>query len=142
MDGVKRCKVTAGKHTTWSEDQITYFLQLPFVAENTYYAMLVLIFALGTRPGELCGLSESDLTPQRVPTLNRGLNKYENTSDLKNARSHRPLKLSEPLYDLIMDQLRRKRRKCLEARATDELTPEQDNNFWPARQAGQSVKKF
>ena len=115
MDGVKRCKVTAGKHTTWSEDQITYFLQLPFVAENTYYAMLVLIFALGTRPGELCGLSESDLTPQRVPTLN---------------------------------QLRRKHRKCLEARATDELTPEQDNNFlfvrprWPARQAGQPVKKF
>ena len=44
--------------------------------------MLVLIFALGTRPGELCGLSESDLTPQRVPTLNRGLNKYGNTSDL------------------------------------------------------------
>jgi hypothetical protein len=41
-----------------------------------------------------------------------------------------------------MDQLQRKHRKCLEARATDELTPEQDNNFWPARQAGQSVKKF
>ena len=82
MDGVKRCKVTAGKHTTWSEDQITYFLQLPFVAQNPYYAMLVLMFALGTRPGELCGLSESDLTPQHVLTLNRGLNKYENTSDL------------------------------------------------------------
>lgn len=140
MDGVKRCKVAAGKHTTWSEDQITYFLQLPFVAQNPYYAMLVLMFALGTRPGELCGLSESDLTPQHVLTLNRGLNKYGNTSDLKNMRSHRPLKLSEPLYDLIMEQLQRKRRRCLEARATDELTPEQDNNFLFVRPDGLPVK--
>lgn len=140
MEGVKRCKVTAGKHTTWNEEQITYFLQLPFVVESPYYAMLVLMFALGTRPGELCGLAESDLTPQRILTLNRGLNKYGNTSDLKNSRSHRPLKLSEPLYDLIMEQLQHKRKRCMEARETGELTSEQDNNFLFVRPDGLPVK--
>lgn len=41
---------------------------------------------------------------------------------------------------MIIDQLRRKHRKCLEARATDELTPEQDNNFLFIRPDGLPVK--
>lgn len=110
MTGIKRCKVPEVKHTTWTEEQITYFLELPFVAESAYYAMLIVMFATGARPGEICGFAELDLTKQRVLTLNRGLNRFGNTSDLKNDRSHRLLKLSPVLYGMILDQLKRKRK--------------------------------
>lgn len=140
MDSVKRCKVAEVKHTTWTEDQITYFLELPFVIESPYYAMLITMFAVGTRPGEICGLAESDLTSNRILTLNRGLNRYGNASDLKNPRSHRPLKLSEPLYDLIMDQLKRKRRYRFEGLSSGELTPEEDNDYLFIGLKGEPVK--
>ena len=140
MNAVKRCKVAEVKHTTWTEDQITYYLELPFVVESPYYAMLITMFAVGTRPGELCGLAETDLTKQRILTLNRGLNRYGNASDLKNPRSHRPLRLSQPLYDLIMAQLKRKRKYRFEAIVAGDLSPEEDNDYLFVGLNGQPVK--
>lgn len=110
-DDIKRSKVIDSKKTTWNEEQISYFLELSFVVESPYYAMLIVSFATGMRPGEVCGLAESDLTPQRVLMLNRGYNRYGNTSDLKTDRSHRPVKIALELYVLIREQLHRKKNK-------------------------------
>ncbi|MDD2952512.1 MAG: tyrosine-type recombinase/integrase [Parabacteroides sp.] len=140
MTGVSRCKVGEVKHTTWTEEEITYYLELPFVAESPYYAMLIVMFATGARPGEICGLAESDLTAKRILTLNRGLNRYGNTSDLKNDRSHRPLKISEELYDLILDQLKRKRKDRFVGLASGEMDPEDVNDFLFVGLQGQPVK--
>lgn len=106
--GIKSSKVENTKKITWTEKQITYFLELPYVAESPYYAMLILSFATGMRPGEVSGLAVTDLTKQRVLTLNRGLNRYGNTSDLKTDRSHRPIKIALELYIMIREQLHRK----------------------------------
>lgn len=98
---IKRVRVANRKHNTWDENQIIYFLGLPNVKSSMYYDMLVVSFTLGIRPSGLCGVSESDFLTDGVLTLNRGLNRYGNTTDLKTEASHRMLELSDLLVKLL-----------------------------------------
>ena len=103
MESIKRNKVFIEKKNTWTEEQINYFLNLDFVKESPYYNMLILLFSIGCRPGELCGLSVNDIN-NNVLSFNRGLNSYGNVSDLKTSSSHRPVVLSDDLCRIINRQ--------------------------------------
>lgn len=98
---ISRSKVSNTKHTTWSEDEIVYFLSLPNVRQSKYYDMLILSFTLGIRPSEICGISETDVMQNGILCLNRGYDRYGYTSDLKTESSHRSLELTELLLKLV-----------------------------------------
>lgn len=110
MDAVKRNSVPQKKKPTWAPDQIAAFLRSPAVTASYYRPMLVLAFATGMRPGEICGLAESDLTPQGILTVSRGLNNDGHETELKTARSHRAIALSEPLAAMLRRVISEKRR--------------------------------
>lgn len=112
MDGIKRATVPHVKHVTWSPDQISAFLSSPVVKDHPLHAMLVLSFSTGMRPGEVCGLAESDLLPERILTISRGLNIAGHLTELKTARSHRSLALSEELFRILSDALAEKRKRA------------------------------
>lgn len=120
MDAVKRNSVPQKKKPTWSPDQISAFLRSPVVSGSYYRPMLVLAFATGMRPGEICGLAETDLTPQGILTVSRGLNNDGHETELKTARSHRAIVLSDPLAEMLRNVLREKRRRSF-ARTNDFL---------------------
>lgn len=109
MDGIQRATVPQVKHVTWSVDQISAFLAA--TKASPFWPMLALAFATGMRPGEICGLAETDLQPGRILTINRGVNNLGHITELKTARSHRALVLSPELDDMIRDVLKSKQRK-------------------------------
>ena len=111
MDAVKRNAVPQKKKPTWTPAQISAFLRSPVVAGSYYRPLIVLAFATGMRPGEICGLSETDLTDQGVLMISRGLNNDGHETELKTARSHRAVVLSDPLAEMLRDVLREKRRR-------------------------------
>lgn len=122
VNGIKRCKVARKKKTTWNDEMITYFLNLPEVKASHYYPMLVLSAMLGPRPGEVCGLREDCLSNvvlqpgnQTVYLLNfeYGYDNWEYDTDMKNDGSHRQPPIPKYLYDIIHKRLLLKRKMHL-----------------------------
>ena len=113
MDHIKRNRVMQVKHPTWTQEEIRSFLVSPAVLSSYFRPMLILAFTTGMRPGEICGLAESDLLPQHVLTISRGINYYGHLTELKTARSHRAISLSEPLYEMLFEVRQDKKQKDL-----------------------------
>lgn len=103
VSGTKRCKVTPKNKTVWTDDMISYFLNLPEVKESHYYPMFCLSALLGPRPGEVCGLTENALltTPTYCIDFDRGYDNWECKTDLKTRQSHRTPPIPKYLYKLI-----------------------------------------
>ena len=119
--GIKRAKVPKKKVVTWTEAEISHFLSLPLVKESEYYDMFLLSFTTGMRPGEVCGIAESDVKDKCI-TLNQGLNKYNNTTDLKTTSSHRKVEISPFVYNRLRKRIKRNKmtRFALGTSAMDE----------------------
>lgn len=95
-DGVTRCRVELTAKNTWSEAEIRAFCGSDAFRRSFYRVPLLLAISTGIRPGELCGLAEEDLLPDRL-VLHRGLSADGTETDLKTTRSHRSLILPEDL---------------------------------------------
>lgn len=108
MNGVSRLKVPHTKKTTWTEDQIAYFLAVPEVKGSYIYEMLVLSFVTGMRPGEVCGLLEDDLTSTGILMLHQGMGRFKDISDMKTERSHRPIMIPSAVCALLREYIRRR----------------------------------
>lgn len=102
---IKRAKVPKTKVSTWTEEEIAYFLSLDIVRESVYYDMFLISFTTGMRPGEVCGLSESDVVDNCL-TLNQGLNKYNNPTDMKTKSSHRKVSISPFVYKRLKTRIK------------------------------------
>lgn len=139
MDGISRCKVEIKDHVTWSESQINYFLQLSSVILSPYYTMLVLSFATGARPGEICGLHESSLSENGILKIQHGLSREGVLTDLKNKRSHRPLKITPALYQLLESQKRYKSKLRLKRIEYEIEDKKAENSFLFVTEQGHPV---
>ncbi|MDD3185543.1 MAG: hypothetical protein PHD70_13665 [Anaerostipes sp.] len=106
MIGIKREKITYKKKITWTDEQINCFLSSDIVKSSHYYEMFCVSIMLGCRPGEVCGLSESDFNNEdKTLAFYRGINKFSNFSDLKNFQSHRANYIPKPLRIQIQKKL-------------------------------------
>lgn len=94
--GLKRCRVDLKPHPTWSEQEIRLFLSSDLLKGHFYRVPLLLSVSTGIRPGELCGLAEEDLLPDRLQ-LRRGMSAAGEVTDLKTGRSHRSVALPPAL---------------------------------------------
>lgn len=101
-EGMKRCRVDLSPRTVWSEAEVRIFLSSDRFRSHFYRVPLLLAVVSGIRPGELCGLAEEDVLPDRI-VLRRGMSNSGDLTDLKTARSHRSVALPEAL----LSELRR-----------------------------------
>lgn len=106
---IKRDKVDTPDHDIWDEKTIGYFLNLDSVINSDYYEMFILSFTTALRPGEVCGISIHSLKGDNLLTLTRGYNKYGNITEMKTARSHRPLSLDPLVYKCLENKLQKKK---------------------------------
>lgn len=136
MTGIKRCTVPRKQKVTWSDEEISYFLNLPEVMESHYYPMFCLSALLGPRPGEVCGLAENCLStkPTYMISFDRGYNNYEYETNLKNNQSHRQPPIPQYLYSILHKRLLWKKENRLE-------NPEWGNNdYFFVSQNGLPIK--
>ncbi len=135
---VARCKIKAVVHPTWDKDQIRQFLDFAREEESIYYAPLALLCSTGMRPGECCGLLESDLKPNGSLVLHRGLNNHGNATEMKTERSHRTIALTAQMAAVIRSYIREKHRiGCMRpemfvSRSLEPLRPELLSNQFRA----------
>lgn len=109
MIGIKRLKVPYKKKETWTDEQISRFLNSPVIKANHYYPMFCVSLLLGCRPAEVCGLCDDDLINEyQEITIHRTLDKDGNTNDTKTTGSIRALYLPDKLYCIIKDTQTRK----------------------------------
>ena len=99
---LKRCRVELSPRTVWTEEQVRLFLSSDRFRQHFYRVPLLVSVVSGIRPGELCGLAEEDVLPDRV-VLRRGMSAAGDVTDLKTARSHRSVALPAP----VLSELRR-----------------------------------
>lgn len=116
MAGIKRCTVPRKQKVTWSDQEISYFLNLPEVMESHYYPMLCLSALLGPRSGEVCGLTENCLStkPTYMINFDRGYDNYEYETNLKTNQSHRQPPIPKHLYSVLHKRLLWKKENRLE----------------------------
>lgn len=131
---VKRAKVILPAKTTWTDEQCMYFLKLPEVRFSHFYGMFVLSLLTGARPGEVCGIAETDLTDAGELTLHRGLDNDLVVSDMKTSQSHRGLTLPEPIAKAVERSLQWKK----EMQAKHEGFA--DNDFLFVNEDGNPIK--
>lgn len=131
---VKRAKVVLPTKTTWTDEQCMYFLKLPEVRFSHFYGMFVLSLLTGARPGEVCGISETDLTESGELTLHRGLDNDLIVSDMKTSQSHRGLTLPDPIVKAVDRSLQWK--KEMQEKYTDFA----DNDFLFVNEEGNPIK--
>jgi len=129
MERIPRCTVPQRKKPTWTVEDLRYFLAVPEVRESSYYPAILLAAVTGMRPGEICGLSESDLTAEKILLLNRGYTTLGTVSDLKTERSHRPIRLPDPVYEVLQAHLSEKRRRLFRMRQTGDFDERAENDF-------------
>lgn len=111
---IPRCKVKTVVHQTWTLDEIREFLD--YAKRSPYYAPLALICSTGMRPGECCGLLESDLNTNGSIILHRGLNNHGRVTEMKTERSHRTIALSPQMVSVLREYIQYKHRAgCLRA---------------------------
>ncbi len=109
MIGIKRLKKQYEKKVTWTDEQISRFLNSPVIKANHYYPMFCVSLLLGCRPAEVCGLCDDDLINEyQEITIHRTLDKDGNTNDTKTTGSIRALYLPDKLYCIIKDTQTRK----------------------------------
>lgn len=102
MIGIKRLKVPYKKKVTWTNEQVSAFLNSPVIKANHYYPMFCVSLILGMRPGEVCGFCDDDLIEQNhVIMVHRTIDKEGNVDDTKNTNSIRALYLPGVLYDIV-----------------------------------------
>lgn len=103
---IKRIKVSKKQMKVWTDDEVQYFINLPEVKQSEYYAMLCVSLLLGSRPSEVCGLSESSLqdNPKRLDFW-RGYDSHGSSSDMKTRGSHRVILIPDILYKAIRRRL-------------------------------------
>lgn len=91
---------------SWTEEELTFFMNHPFTKEDPYYTMYLIHSTFGLRPGEVCGLSVYDINiSARLISLNHGLDKKNRLTDLKNTGAQRSLKVPEPLITPLSAQI-------------------------------------
>lgn len=136
MEGITRCTVPVRKKVTWSDDEISYFLNLPEVVESHYYPMFCLSALLGARPGEVCGLTEKCLSdkPTYLIDFDRGYDNWECETNLKTHQSHRQPPIPKHLYDLLHKRLIWKKKNRLEDKEWC------DNDYLFVSQHGNPIK--
>lgn len=105
---VPRCKIKSSVHPTWDVSQIRMFLE--FCQDSIYYAPLLLACTTGMRPGEICGLLESDLKQNGAIALHRGMNSHGHVTEMKTERSHRTIQLAPTVSSALRDYIRSKRK--------------------------------
>ena len=103
---IPRCKVKPAVHPTWDVSQIHAFLE--FAQDTPYYAPLLLMCSTGMRPGEVCGLLESDLKKNGTIVLHRGMNNYGHETEMKTERSHRTIALTPIVVSQLQAYIRDK----------------------------------
>lgn len=103
-DGLSRCRVEQTAKTVWSEAEIRAFCGSNAFRRSFYRVPLLLALTTGIRPGELCGLAEEDLLPDRL-VLHRGLSPDGTETDLKTARSHRSLILPPEILQELLEYI-------------------------------------
>ena len=121
---IPRCKVKPVVHPTWDQSQIRAFLE--YCQDSPYYAPLLLACSTGMRPGEVCGLLQSDLKENGSLVLHRGMNTHGNVTEMKTERSHRTIQLSAQITAILRQYITDKRRVgCMrpEMFVTSDLTP-------------------
>ena len=105
---IPRCKVKPAVHPTWDQSQIRTFLQ--FCEDSPYYAPLLLACSTGMRPGEICGLLQTDLKENGSLVLHRGLNNHGHATEMKTERSHRTIQLPPEAAAVLRQYITDKRR--------------------------------
>ena len=103
---IPRCKIKPAVHPTWDVSQIHQFLE--FAQDSMYYAPLLLACTTGMRPGEICGLLESDLKKNGTLVLHRGLNNFGHETEMKTERSHRTIALTPQIVSQLQTYIRDK----------------------------------
>jgi integrase len=112
MEGIKRKKVVVEKSVTWTTGQIQDFLSFNMVRASPYYEMFLLSFLTGMRPSEVCGIASHDFSDEGLLTLNRGFDRYGVVSDMKTAKSHRPIQLSKNVTELLKNRIMRQKKQA------------------------------
>lgn len=111
MIGIKRLKVPYKKKVTWTDEQISQFLNDPEIKANHYYPMFCISLILGMRPGEVCGFCDDDLVDKcHELTFHRTIDKNGLTNDAKTSGSVRALYLPDTLYNIVKQAQGRKLR--------------------------------
>ncbi len=111
MIGIKRLKVPYKKKVTWTDEQISQFLNDPEIKANHYYPMFCISLILGMRPGEVCGFCDDDLVDKcHELTFHRTIDKNGLTNDAKTSGSVRALYLPDTLYSIVKQAQGRKLR--------------------------------
>jgi len=105
---IPRCKVKPVVHPTWDQSQIRDFLE--FCQGSHYYAPLLLACSTGMRPGEICGLLQSDLKENNSIVLHRGMNNHGHVTEMKTERSHRTIQLMPQVAAAIRAYISDKRK--------------------------------
>ncbi len=90
----------------WVQQELKDFLAHPYTKEDLYYCMYILHSASGMRPGEVCGISiyDVELLTRRL-SLNHGVDKKGNLTDLKNTGAQRTLTIPKRIIPFIEQQL-------------------------------------
>lgn len=115
---ISRSRVPDPKHTTWTEKQINYFLNLDAVKEHEYYDLFLLSFYTPIGPSEICGLAENDLQKDGFLSLKRGYDRYGSLSDMKTQRRHRSMYIPKFIFQRLKNRI--KLNKIIRLRRTDE----------------------
>lgn len=109
MIGIKRLKVPYTKKVTWTDEQISLFLNSKIIRSNHYYPMFCISLLLGMRPGEVCGFCDDDLIEDtQTLTFHRTIDKDGNISEAKTQGSIRALYLPDTLYTIVRQSQKRK----------------------------------
>lgn len=101
---VERYILPPKQQTTWTQDQINYFLSLQSVKASFYYDMLCLSFSTAMAPEEVCAVQESDLKNSFL-SLHQALDKYDCISDMKRPGRHRKIIIPDELAVLLQKRL-------------------------------------
>lgn len=107
--GVTKPNVRFTKRNTWSADTISSFLSLDIVKKSPAYSAIIILFKTGMRPGEVCGLRWCDFDGESfTPTI--GISKDGKVTDLKNAKAHESVYLTDDLI-IYLKKLRKQRKE-------------------------------
>ena len=103
---IKRVKVSRPQMKVWSDYDVQYFLNLPEVKCSEYYAMFCISLLIGSRPSEVCGMSELSLldNPKRLDFW-RGYDQHGSISNMKTDGSHRIIRIPDILYKSVHRRL-------------------------------------
>lgn len=90
----------------WTERELKYFINHPYTQQDSYYRMFLIHSSFGMRPGEVCGLSVYDYDEDTgLVSINYGLGKKRQLTDLKTTGAQRTLAVPERLRNIFIEQI-------------------------------------